>query len=87
MLNRSRAARGDRRFPDELLFNGSATSEARGALGKLQSLARVEQQAAERDLALLRELRGRAGEGATAIAVPELLQANQHPMMERRWVT
>lgn len=74
VLNRSRARSGNRRFPDESIFHGSSSNEAKGALGKLQNMARVEQEAAGRDLRLLAELRGRAGKGATAIAIPELPQ-------------
>ena len=74
VLNRSRARSGDRRMPDEGIFGGHATSEAKGALLKLQELARVEQDAAARHLRLLGELEGRAGKGATAIAIPELPQ-------------
>ncbi|MBS1153988.1 MAG: Arsenical pump-driving ATPase [Myxococcaceae bacterium] len=74
VLNRSRARNNDRRFPDETIFAPPASSEAKGALGKLQTLARTEQDAAVKDNTLLGELRVRAGSGATAIAIPELPQ-------------
>ncbi len=74
VLNRSRARNADRKFPDESIFAAPASAEARSALGKLQQIARVEQEAATRDSALLEELRSRAGKNATAIAIPELPQ-------------
>jgi hypothetical protein len=41
---------------------------------KLQGMAKVELEWANRDLALLSDLETRAGENATAIALPELPQ-------------
>lgn len=71
VLNRSRARNTSKRWPDE-----EALSElvplAQRALPKLQALAHAELEAARRDLSLLTELEQRAGNQATAIAVPEL---------------
>ena len=46
----------------------------RSGLPKLAGLAEIEKAAAVRDLTLLGELQKRAGQGATAIALPDLPQ-------------
>ena len=74
VLNRSHACEVDRRFPDEGVLRADSGAAAKSGLTKLRELALVEQEAAKRDEALLFELRDRAGEQGTAIAVPELPQ-------------
>jgi len=74
VLNRSRAFDTQRVDLDGSMLGGDVTPELRSGLDKLAALAREEKLAIARDSALLEELRWRAGEGATAIAVPELPQ-------------
>lgn len=71
ILNRSRARNTSKRWPDVEALEG-LSPDATAALPRLQALAQTELEAAKRDLALLTELEQRAGQGATAIAVPEL---------------
>jgi anion-transporting ArsA/GET3 family ATPase len=74
ILNRSRALNGRKRMPDATLAGAAPSAELRGALEKLKSAAAVELELAGRDIALLRDLEVRAGEQATAVALPELPQ-------------
>jgi len=78
VLNRSRALNVKKPLPDVSMLDagaaGDATSALRQGLEKLQGMARTELEWANRDLALLRDLETRAGENATAIALPELPQ-------------
>ncbi len=74
VLNRSRARNATKPFPELALFDGSVSLATRTGIEKLQAMARVELEWANRDLALLRDLQTRAGEHATAIALPELPQ-------------
>ncbi len=71
VLNRSRARNTSKRWPDEESLENLAPPGL-AALPRLQALAHVELEAAKRDLDLLTELEQRAGDGATAMAVPEL---------------
>lgn len=71
VLNRSRARNVNKVWPDEKNLDGLAP-EAKAALPRLQSLATAELEAAKKDLTLLTELEQRAGQEATAMAVPEL---------------
>ncbi len=76
VLNRSRALSAQKPFPDLSMLDtdGAPSASLRHAMEKLQAMARVELEWANRDLALLRDLSARAGENATAIALPELPQ-------------
>jgi len=65
VLNRSRALNVDKPLPDSQMFPGVA-------IDKLQELARHELALASRDEGLLHDLQTRAGDSATAIALPEL---------------
>ena len=71
VLNRSRALDVKKRMPDAKLA-AAAGAELAGAIEKLQAAAKVELELAGHDVALLRDLETRAGEDATAIALPEL---------------
>jgi anion-transporting ArsA/GET3 family ATPase len=71
VLNRSQAYDLGRRVPEPTLPGADADPVVRSALEKLRTFARLEQEAARRDQALLRDLQARAGGDATAIAVPE----------------
>jgi hypothetical protein len=78
VLNRSRALNATKAFPDSSQLRGlegnpDAATALRG-MEKLQAMAKTELEWANRDLALLRDLETRAGENATAIALPELPQ-------------
>lgn len=78
VLNRSRALNATKAFPDPSQLRGlegnpDAATALRG-MEKLQAMAKTELEWANRDLALLRDLETRAGENATAIALPELPQ-------------
>ncbi len=72
VLNRSRALNAQKPLPDHELFAHGATPEQHSGLEKLKRLAARELELAGRDVALLRDLETRAGEHATAIALPEL---------------
>jgi anion-transporting ArsA/GET3 family ATPase len=78
VLNRSRARNVSKPFPDFTMVDaGGDSATARAAqtgMEKLQGMAKVELEWANRDLALLSDLETRAGENATAIALPELPQ-------------
>jgi len=76
VLNRSRALNVQKPLPDLSMVDGSAgaTVALRRGMEKLQAMAKLELEWADRDLALLRDLETRAGENATAIALPELAQ-------------
>lgn len=69
VLNRSRATEADRPMP---MLPSDASEAVRSGLPKLQGLAELEQSAAKRDFTLLGELTKRAGQGATAMALPDL---------------
>ncbi len=71
VLNRSKAAALERTMPPARDEHDAVLS---AGLTKLHQLAEVEQHAASRDLALLADLAKRAGESATAMALPELPQ-------------
>ncbi len=73
VLNRSRARNTSKTWPDEQTLDG-ITADGQSGIAKLQAFAKIELEAAKRDLALLTELQQRAGKNATAIAVPELPQ-------------
>jgi anion-transporting ArsA/GET3 family ATPase len=72
VLNRSRALDAKRPLPDLTLFGAEPGDLGRRALEKLQAQAARELALAGRDVALLRDLEDRAGEHATAVALPEL---------------
>lgn len=72
VLNRSRALNGRKAMPDSQLAGPSPSPALQSAMGKLQAAAAIELELAGRDLALLADLEVRAGDGATAIALPEL---------------
>ncbi len=78
VLNRSRARNASKPFPDFTMVDATGDSDAARAaqtgMEKLQGMAKVELEWANRDLALLSDLETRAGENATAIALPELPQ-------------
>jgi len=76
VLNRSRALNVKKAFPDMSMVDAAsdATGALRHGMEKLQTMARTELEWANRDLALLRDLETRAGQNATAIALPELPQ-------------
>ncbi len=76
VLNRSRALNVKKAFPDAtMLEEGSLRgAAAHEAVLKLQAMAKTELEWANRDLSLLRDLETRAGENATAIALPEMPQ-------------
>jgi len=81
VLNRSRALNVGKPFPDLTMIDGVGSGDegdiaqaARRGMEKLQGMAKAELEWANRDLALLRDLEIRAGENATAIALPELPQ-------------
>ncbi len=80
VLNRSRALNVGKPFPDFTMVEGQPGADAevlaaaRRGMEKLQVLAKLELEWANRDLALLRDLETRAGDNATAIALPELPQ-------------
>lgn len=69
VLNRSRATEANRPMPS---LPSDASEAVRTGLPKLQGLAELEQAAAKRDFTLLGELTKRAGQGATAMALPDL---------------
>lgn len=69
VLNRSRATHSDRPMPPR---DAQGDPVLAAGLAKLHGLAELEQHAAHRDRGLLDELRGRAGDTATAVALPEL---------------
>ncbi|MCU0702188.1 MAG: AAA family ATPase [Myxococcaceae bacterium] len=71
VLNRSHATEASRAMPS--LPPGASPAVSSG-LPKLLGLAELEKAAAERDRTLLHELTQRAGQGATAMALPELPQ-------------
>jgi len=71
VLNRSRALDVKKRMPDAKLA-AAAGAELASAIEKLQGAAKLELELAGHDVALLRDLETRAGEDATAIALPEL---------------
>lgn len=73
VLNRSRARNTSKRWPDEESLD-QISPEGKSGIPKLQSFAHAELEAARRDLGLLTELQQRAGQNATAMAVPELPQ-------------
>jgi anion-transporting ArsA/GET3 family ATPase len=73
VLNRSRALDVKKRMPDgELTRGGALSGPLESALKKLEAAAKLELTLAGHDVALLRDLETRAGEQATAIALPEL---------------
>jgi anion-transporting ArsA/GET3 family ATPase len=74
VLNRSRARNVNKRLPDATLGGESTDAALPGAIGKLRIMAERELEWARRDYALLEGLGVRAGENATAIALPELPQ-------------
>jgi len=74
VLNRSRALNVKKPFPDLTMLGAPDALGARPGMEKLQAMAKTELEWANRDLALLRDLETRAGENATAIALPELPQ-------------
>jgi hypothetical protein len=76
VLNRSRALNVRKRLPDlTMIEDGAAAGTAlRRGMEKLQAMAKTELEWANRDLSLLRDLETRAGDNATAIALPELPQ-------------
>ncbi len=71
VLNRSKARALDRTMPPSSDDSDPVLS---AGLARLHQLAELEQHAAVRDLALLDELKKRAGDEATALALPELPQ-------------
>ncbi|MDX2011712.1 MAG: ArsA-related P-loop ATPase [Myxococcaceae bacterium] len=71
VLNRSHATEASRAMPS---LPPGASSAVSSGLPKLLGLAELEKAAAERDRTLLHELTQRAGQGATAMALPELPQ-------------
>jgi anion-transporting ArsA/GET3 family ATPase len=72
VLNRSRARAEGRSFPDATMLGAEPSEVARSGLAKLVVLAETERAQARADAGLLRELATRAGEGAFAVAVPNL---------------
>jgi anion-transporting ArsA/GET3 family ATPase len=76
VLNRSRALNVRKCLPDlTMIEDGAAAGTAvRRGMEKLQAMAKTELEWANRDLSLLRDLETRAGDNATAIALPELPQ-------------
>jgi anion-transporting ArsA/GET3 family ATPase len=74
VLNRSRARNVNKRLPDASLAGPDGDPVVERALEKLRGMAQLELEWATRDYALLRDLEVRAGEGATAVALPELPQ-------------
>lgn len=76
VLNRSRALNVAKPLPDLSMIEGveATTAVLKRGMEKLQGMAKTELEWATRDLALLRDLETRAGENATAIALPELPQ-------------
>jgi anion-transporting ArsA/GET3 family ATPase len=74
VLNRSQAYSDGKTFPDESILPDAASAEARTALAKLRLLAHSEQEHADHDRALLRDLAARAGANAVSIALPTLPQ-------------
>jgi anion-transporting ArsA/GET3 family ATPase len=74
VLNRSRARNIRKGLPEPSMAGEAPSAVVSGALAKLRGLAEVELEWASRDYALLRDLEVRAGDGATAIALPELPQ-------------
>lgn len=71
VLNRSHATDAGRPMPQA---PPDASPSLVSGIAKLTGLAQLEQHAAQRDFALLGELRARAGSTATAIALPDLPQ-------------
>lgn len=71
VLNRSKANVLERTMPPS---RDEADPVLSAGLTKLHQLAELEQHAAARDLALLEDLKKRAGDSATALALPELPQ-------------
>jgi anion-transporting ArsA/GET3 family ATPase len=71
VLNRSRATEVHRPMPQMPAHPSPAVASG---LPKLLAFAELERQAAQRDLALLEELRKKAGHHAVALAVPDLPQ-------------
>jgi len=79
VLNRSRALNVKKPLPDLGMLDGLAgpltdLATAKSGMDKLKEMAKLELEWANRDLALLRDLETRAGDNATAIALPELPQ-------------
>jgi anion-transporting ArsA/GET3 family ATPase len=75
VLNRSRALDVKKRMPDARLAAAATPAgraELASALAKLEAAAKLELELAGHDVALLRDLETRAGNDATAIALPEL---------------
>jgi anion-transporting ArsA/GET3 family ATPase len=72
VLNRSRARNVERRLPDLGQDGAGGTPDLASGLSKLRALAEAELHLAKKDLALLHELAARAGQAATALALPEL---------------
>jgi anion-transporting ArsA/GET3 family ATPase len=75
VLNRSRALDVKKRMPDARLAAAATPAgraELASALAKLEAAAKLELELAGHDVALLRDLETRAGDDATAIALPEL---------------
>jgi len=75
VLNRSRALDVKKRMPDARVVAAAppaGRAELASALRKLEAAAKLELELAGHDVALLRDLETRAGDGATAIALPEL---------------
>ena len=72
VLNRSRALNTKKRWPGAGFGGKNPGPDLARAVEKLQALAAIELEFAGRDLALLRELETRAGETATAVALPDL---------------
>lgn len=71
VLNRSKAGALERVMPPS---RDEADPVLSAGLTRLHQLAELEQHAAARDLALLEDLKKRAGDTATALALPELPQ-------------
>jgi anion-transporting ArsA/GET3 family ATPase len=72
VLNRSRALEGQRPIPDLSLAGPNPSDALRSAWSKLHVAAAHELELAGRDIALLRDLKTRAGNQATAVALAEM---------------
>ncbi len=72
VLNRSRALNVKKGMPSSLRDAAGGDVELESAVRKLEAAAVTELELAGRDVALLRDLELRAGEEATAVALPEM---------------
>lgn len=72
ILNRSHACETRLRMPEPSMLGDDPSAPALSGLAKLTALAQRERLHAERDQALLEELRQQAGPGAQAVALPLL---------------